>query len=317
MSSEQRAPKVSVGLPVYNGQDYVGEAISSILCQTFGDLELIISDNASSDRTEEICRGFAATDTRVRYYRQKRNRGAAPNYNFVFEKARGQFFKWAAHDDVVHPTFLERAVGILDTQPDVALVYSKVRKIDEHGEMIGTYDAQEDRLRLTSTKPHVRFGDMICVPHNCVGFFGLMRVEQLSLTDLHAPYEGADRTLLAEMALMGFVLRIPEYLIDRRDHPGAYTRSRRLGNRIGWWDVERGGQATFPTWRSALEYHHAIRRIGLTTGERILCYAEFGRWLFGPRWYRQRWVRLVRDLGYGVFKSLQRAISGRSESLRS
>jgi glycosyltransferase involved in cell wall biosynthesis len=311
MTAEHSAPRVTIGLPVYNGDNFLRDAVVSILSQTYEDFELIVSDNASTDETEAICREYGNLDSRVRYIRHTQNRGAAPNYNFVFEQARGEYFKWAAHDDVVHPSFLERAVEALDEHPEVALVYSKVREIDEHGEVTGTYDAYEDRLRLTASEPHIRFGDMICVPHNCVGFFGLMRTSQLAKTDLHAPYEGADRTLLAEMALMGPVYRIPEYLIDRRDHPGAYTRSRQLGDRIGWWDVERVGKVTFPTWRSALEYHHAIRRVPLTAKERALCYLQFGRWLVGPRWYRQRWVRLVRDLGYGAFRLVQKVVAGR------
>jgi len=289
----------------------VSEAIASILGQTFGDLELVISDNASTDRTKQICREYEALDPRVRYIRQGRNRGAAPNYDFVFEQARGEYFKWAAHDDVVHESFLEKAVEALETHPEVALVYSKVREIDEHGDVTGTYDAYEDRLRLSAPEPHVRFGDMICVPHNCVGFFGLMRTSQLARTNLHAPYEGADRTLLAEMALMGPIHRIPEYLIDRRDHPGAYTRSRRLGDRIGWWDVEKVGKVTFPAWRSAVEYHRSIQRVPLSLTERVLCYSQFGRWIVGPHWYRQRWVGLIRDLGYGAFRLLQRTVARR------
>jgi glycosyltransferase involved in cell wall biosynthesis len=300
---EQRVPKVTVGLPVYNGENFLRDAIASILSQTFGDLELVISDNASTDRTEQICREYEAADPRVRYIRQQRNRGAAPNYDFVFLKARGEFFKWAAHDDIV------KAIEAFEAHPDVSLVYSKVREIDEHGSATGTYDAHEDSLRLSALEPHVRFGDMICVPHNCVGFFGLMRTSQLLKTNLHAPYEGADRTLLAEMALMGPIHRIPEYLIDRRDHPGAYTRSHRLGDRIGWWDAEKDGTVTFPTWRSALEYHRAIQRVPLSLRERILCYAQFGRWLFGPHWYRQRWFQLIRDLGYGGFRLLLQAVA--------
>ena len=97
-------PRVTIGLPVYNGENYLAEAIDSILGQTFTDFELIISDNASTDRTEEICRRYAAEDDRIRYFRHDRNRGASPNYNFTVEKARGEYFKWAAHDDVLHAT---------------------------------------------------------------------------------------------------------------------------------------------------------------------------------------------------------------------
>jgi len=174
----------------------------------------------------------------------------------------------------------------------------------------GTYDRYEGRLRLSAAEPHTRFGDMICVPHNCVGFFGLMRTEELRRTPLHAPYEGSDRALLAEIALMGPVHRISEYLIDRRNHAGAYTRSRHLGDRIGWWDVDQVARITFPTWRSAREYARSIRRVQLSGRERARCRLELVRWLFGPHWYRQRWMRLVRDVAYGVVRMVWEAIRG-------
>src|SRR3974377_1117825 len=99
-------PKVSIGLPVYNGENYLRLAIDSILTQDYTDFELIISDNASADATQEICREYTARDCRIRYYRNKINIGASGNYNRVFELARGGLFKWAAHDDVHLPAFL-------------------------------------------------------------------------------------------------------------------------------------------------------------------------------------------------------------------
>ena len=91
-------PLVSIGMPVFNGEDYVEAALDSILTQTFTNFELIISDNASTDRTEEICNDFADSDDRIRYYRQEKNLGAAANFNRVFELSSGKYFKWAAHD---------------------------------------------------------------------------------------------------------------------------------------------------------------------------------------------------------------------------
>src|SRR3990172_5611242 len=105
---------IAVGLPVYNGQKYLAQAIESILGQTFADFELIISDNASTDRTQEICQAYAARDPRVRYFRNERNLGAGPNYDLCFERARSKYFKWAAHDDVIAPDFLEKTKANLE-----------------------------------------------------------------------------------------------------------------------------------------------------------------------------------------------------------
>ena len=96
-------PRVSIGLPVYNGDNYLAETLDSILAQTFTDFELIISDNGSTDRTEAICRRYAAQDHRVRYVRNPSNLGAARNYKRAFELARGEYFKWNGHDDPLAP----------------------------------------------------------------------------------------------------------------------------------------------------------------------------------------------------------------------
>jgi glycosyltransferase involved in cell wall biosynthesis len=299
---------VTIGLPVYNGENYLAEAIDSILGQTYTDFELIISDNASTDSTEEICRKYADQDERIRYFRHDRNRGASPNYNFTVEKARGEYFKWAAHDDVLHPRFLEEAVRALDSDPGLSLAYSNTRTINEHGEVVGTYDANEERLRIGAAHPHTRFGDFITRQHNCVAVFGVMRTEQLLQTNLHAAYQGADRTLLGELALRGRIHRAPEYLFDRRDHPEAYTGGKMTGSRVTWWDTSQADTIIFPTWRRLQEYIRAIRRAKLPLGERLACYSVFGRWLFGERWYRQNWVRLLKDLVNGTRAYLSRVV---------
>ncbi|MDF3015351.1 MAG: putative glycosyl transferase [Thermomicrobiales bacterium] len=124
---------MSIGLPVFNGADYVAEAIASILRQTYQDFELLIQDNASTDRTEEICQEFARRDSRVSYVRNPENVGAISNYNLVFERARGRYFKWAAHDDVCAPTFFERCVEVLDAEPSVVLCSGQTRLINDDG----------------------------------------------------------------------------------------------------------------------------------------------------------------------------------------
>ena len=104
-------PLVSIGLPVWNGEKYLACAITSILEQSFEDFELLIADNASTDRTAEIAREFCAKDPRVRYVRHASNIGAAGNFNYVFHETTGRYFKWAAYDDMLAPDFQNLAVA--------------------------------------------------------------------------------------------------------------------------------------------------------------------------------------------------------------
>src|SRR5688572_28453549 len=103
-------PRVSIGMPVYNAQSWVAESIESILRQTFADFELIISDNASTDRTYEICAGFARSDPRVRLSRHVLNVGAIRNYRAVLASAHGEYFKWASSNDLFAPSFVAKCV---------------------------------------------------------------------------------------------------------------------------------------------------------------------------------------------------------------
>ena len=125
--------RVAIGMPVWNGEKYLSEAIESILGQTFGDLQLVISDNASTDGTAEICRSYVARDRRVQYIRQERNIGAAPNHNYVFHHSSGEYFKFAAHDDILAPQFMEECVRILDADETAVLCSPATVLINEDG----------------------------------------------------------------------------------------------------------------------------------------------------------------------------------------
>lgn len=306
-------PLVSVGLPVYNGEAFLEDAIESILGQTLDDFELIISDNASTDRTPEICQRYAASDPRIRYFRQPENLGASPNYDFTFYQARGRYFRWAAHDDVIEPTMLEACVEALEANSEIQLAFPRTLRIDSTGETVGKYP-DYSRMRLMSARPSVRFGDMICCMHNCVAFFGVSRRDILATTALHAPHEDSDRHLLAELALKGPLYEVPEYLFKRRHHPGAYSQSVRLGQRMAWWDTKQADKVTFPEWNSLRIYLRLIRQSDVPTSERRACFLQLVRWLFGPRWYRQRWVKLGRDALFGAYRLGRRGLGRRSRS---
>jgi glycosyltransferase involved in cell wall biosynthesis len=235
--SQREQPLVSIGLPVYNGANYLRTAIDTVLLQTYPNLELIVSDNASTDQTVEICAEAAARDRRVRVLRNRTNIGAAGNYNQVFQAAAGRYFKWAAHDDVLSPTFVERAVEVLERNADVVLCCSKTGRINEAGEAEGTYLSD---AAWGDAAPSQRFRSLVFTRHACVAVFGLVRRDVLAQTPLIAPYVGSDRMLLAELGLHGRIYEIDEELFYRRDHPGSSVRSfPDLRKRVVWFDPSK------------------------------------------------------------------------------
>ena len=286
--SAAEVPLVSVGVPVFNGEAFLEDAIRSVLAQTLGDLELILCDNASTDRTAEICRDYEGRDARVRYFRNPRNLGAAANYNLAFSHARGRYFKWLAHDDRMLPSFLAKTRRILEERADAVLCNTVVSYIDASGTHLGLYDTK--LTGADSLSPSERFGWLVLRSHTCVDFFGLIRREALCGSLLHGSFHGADRALLAQLALRGRMIKLPAPLLAIREHPNRYTRAqRRSGERAAWHDGDTGGKATFPTWRLYGEYLRMVQREALTPTERSRCYAVLARW-WGYNWNAARAV---------------------------
>ena len=271
------APGVTIAIPVYNGERYLEEAIRSVLSQTREDLELVISDNASTDRTAEICSDYAQKDARVRYFRNPTNLGAAPNYNIVFEHARGRFFKWLAHDDRMTPTYVAKTTRVLETRPDAVLCNSVVAYIDGHGAQIGLYDSQLGKADALT--PSQRLAALVLRSHSCVDFFGMFRKSALEGSLLHGSFHGADRALLAQMSLRGRMIQIPAPLVQMREHEGRYTRKQaRAVDRASWHDTRVRHRIHFPTWRLYREYLKMVHSAKLSPGERMRSYAVLARW---------------------------------------
>jgi glycosyltransferase involved in cell wall biosynthesis len=277
----ENKPRVSIGLPVHDGENYLAETLGSILAQTYSDFELIISDNASMDRTEEICRAYAARDERIRYFRNEENLGAAENFNRALELSAGEYFKWAAHDDLCAPEYLARCVEILDCEPEVVLCYPKTRIIDGPGEFVEDYF---DGFHLDSPKPHIRFRDVFRAPGLCNPVFGLMRARILKRTALIGNYAASDRVLLGELALHGQFYEVPEYLFLRRGHAQRSLAANVTDSDIAaWFDPAVRGKILLPRWRRLLEYLRAAKRAPLSQTERLRCYMQVGRFVLSPR----------------------------------
>ena len=274
-------PRVTIGLPIYNGLNYLAETMDSLLAQTFRDFELVISDNASTDGTEAICRDYAARDPRVRYHRNEVNVGASANYNRTFELGRGQYFKWAAHDDLLAPTFLERCVAALDRDPAVVLAYTQAKAIDDKGQVVKVYPGKH---HFNAPTPRERFYEFVLDPHPVVAVFGLMRREALARTRLIGQYAGSDRPLLSEMSLLGKFHEVPEHLFFYRFHEEqSWGGNKSAQAQQAWYDPRRAGKVTFPQWRLLREHVRSIERSPVGLKDRASCYLYMGYWMLKNR----------------------------------
>jgi hypothetical protein len=271
-------PKVSVGLPVHDGERYLDEAVASLLGQTFEDLELVISDNASTDGTEDICRGWAARDPRVKYVRNATNLGAAANHNRVLTLARGELFKWAAHDDVWGTTFVARAVKVLDGDPGVVLVHPRAAAIDADGRRLDVFDPVSG---LDDPRPHVRFRRALAVGEEVYLVWGLMRRAEVLAVGGMGSHVGLDRSLISAMSLRGRFHEVTEVLFFQREHPGRSVNRydwRRPRQVVAWLDPARTGRRISPAWRLLAEHARGVHRARLGPAESARCAWELHHW---------------------------------------
>jgi glycosyltransferase involved in cell wall biosynthesis len=288
---EQRSPCVTVALPVYNGERYVAGALEAILGQTFKDFELVISDNASTDGTEAICRSFAERDPRVRYLRHRVNRGLVWNHRYALDQATGRYFIWSNHDDLHAPTYLERCVEVMEADPGVVRCNTKTVIIDEHGQPIEHLDGT---FTVSSPRPEERLREVIGLGrHHYYGpqGFGLFRTSALKSVPTLATHVAWDRSLLAELSLLGRFVEVPEELFFYRTHPQQASSSFETRAQLWTWhDPSKANRIVFPNLRLGRDYLEAVRRVPITAAERRRCYAVLARW---PVHY---WKLLVLDI---------------------
>jgi glycosyltransferase involved in cell wall biosynthesis len=271
-----KTPKISIGLPVFNGEQFLEAAVNSILGQTLTDFELLISDNASTDSTGEICRAFQARDSRIRYNCNESNIGGANNYNLTFSMSQGSYFCWAAHDDMYAPRFLAKCAEVLDQDPGVVLCHTIVTEIDEHDNSLGLIN----RERGAFPTAHERFRSLASLAHGCQDICGLIRSDVLRKTDLFLSYTDSDRTLLAELSLHGRFRQVPETLFYKRTHPKMSTKAfPDVSGRMAWYIPGIKGRMVFPSWQQFFHYLRVIAKAPIRAVEKRKCYSYMLRWL--------------------------------------
>ncbi len=273
-------PRLSIGLPVYNGENFLAESLESLLGQSYEDFELIISDNASTDGTADICRRYMKQDSRIKYVRQPRNIGCGPNHNVLVAQARGELFKWASHDDLYARDLMERCIEALDEYPHVVLAHSWTAMIDSSRTVTKAvrYPLASDSLRA----PERFLSALFANGGDDDG--GVIRLSVLRRVRPHDSYHHADRTIVTEINLHGPFYQVPGWLYFRRDHPERAERAcPTVRTRCANLDPRRADRLWHPVLRLYAEYIWgyvtAIHRAPLSPADRRECYAHLARWV--------------------------------------
>ena len=273
-----RNNRLTIGLPVYNGDNFIAESLESLLGQTYDDFEIIISDNASTDGTADICKQYAKKDSRIRYIRQDYNIGLVRNEQFVMRQATGELFKLAAHDDLYARDLLKKCIEALDSHPEVVVAHSWEARIDARGSIV---EAMKYSVAVDRPQASGRFYSMLFDGWDDYTY-GVMRTDVLLRTHLCGSHHMADRSINVELSLYGPFYLVPEWLYFRREH-AELTTPLSVRERCVALDQRRANRLRHPIVRLYTEYFWsyiaAIHQAPLTSAERRECYRVFASWL--------------------------------------
>jgi glycosyltransferase involved in cell wall biosynthesis len=282
-------PVVTIGLPVYNGERYLAAALESHLAQTYDDIKLIISDNASTDATPGICEHYASRDSRIEYVRQPENVGVNRNHQRVFELASSDspFFRWAGADDLPSPRLIEDMVAILRGNPPVVAVVPDTVNIDATGNVVQRVPRTLD-LRTDDTSARVRA--IVTRGYQMVHTYGLMRRSTLMQTSRRWHYFGWDFVLLLELALRGQIAQPADAVLYRRHHDRETGRTRSLSAYKAWVDPTLRAKFLLPHWRLSVERLRSVVTCSLSVRQRSAALV----WVLRHSWWTRH--QLARDI---------------------
>ena len=257
---------VTVGIPVHNGERWLGEAIDSVLAQTYDDFILSILDNASTDKTQAICKHYAAQDQRVRYSRNDTNIGVFANYDRVFENSSTRYFKWASSNDVCGMRFLESCIDMLEANPDVVVAYPRTALFDQQLEDAEPY---EDGLCVNQDSPAERIAALLANLKLNNLFNGVIRSDVLRKTRLNRAHTGSDIDLVAELSLYGKMIEVPDLQFFRRMNPSASSILVPEEERSDYFSNESRDVLEFRQLRIESGLFAAVLRTSLPTSEKF------------------------------------------------
>lgn len=267
-------PRVSIGVPVYNGERFLSQTLDSLVAQTFRDFEVILSDNASTDATARICHEYVEKDPRFRYVCNPHNIGSTRNFNQTVALATAPYFKSANADDLCEPELVAQCVAVLDTHPEVVLCYGRATLIDETGQRRAPYD---DNLNVRQSRATDRFWAVWKQLRMMNILQGVMRTEALRRTGLLGPYIGSDMVLAAELSLYGQFFELPDRLFHRRIHAGAFSSQTSTASQQSFVNPQRRARHTFYRWRHHFEHYRAVLRSPLPATDKARLVAGLTR----------------------------------------
>lgn len=274
-------PRLTIGLPVYNSEKFLAASLESLLAQTYGDFRLLISDNASTDGTANICAEYARRDSRIDYHRNAENIGMSPNFNLVAERCETPFFKWSTADDLWAPTMVEKTIAVIEADDSIALCYPKTVLINE---VEGTEHQYDDNLHLMHDDPAERFLDVIANIGLCNVHLGISRTAALRKTSMLRSFPGADMNLIAELAIYGKFFEVPEYLFFRRFHEDSSSWARKdADHQKRRFHSAKTQNRKSTRWRAHREYFKAVRRGPFAWREKNRLYRSLLREMFWER----------------------------------
>ena len=261
-----RKPLVSIGMPIYNGADFLRCALESLLAQDYDNFELIISDNYSTDSTQEICLDYLARDNRIRYQRNNTNIGAINNFNSVFELSRGEYFMWAAHDDVREPNYISACLETLEMNPNVILCCSNTI-LEENGKC---RELKED-FSTVGIPPNKRFRKILW-NNSCSSIYGLIRSSVLRKTKLFKNTASSDNLLLAELSLLGEFCQLPLFLF--KEKVKTRSLSQRINGILNMYLPDRDRYIYLPFIKLAIDHWRVIKNAPLGKKEKLIGYID-------------------------------------------
>lgn len=308
-------PLVSIGLPVYNGENYIKEAVESLRKQTYSNLEIIISDNCSTDNSFEICKALCLEDSRIKISRTSQNVGAAKNFNLVVGKAQGEFFAWANHDDLWDETYVEKCLAALLNDESYILAYSKSKVIDEFGEFSGFLngdlhlDGDHARRRLRSYQDFFvdldrrrAWNEQEPIEGLWIPIYGIMRTDLLKETSLIGKYIGSDTILIEELLMLGRFFEVNECLFSKRDHPQRSMRAAvPYEVRSEWFSGSGSTRFIFPRWHSLFARVYWSAVLPKTNLSKLGCLFEMTSFYFRRPHERNA---LVKEVVANTFRNL-------------